>query len=99
MLPLPRIHVLIKIGAVEFSQTMRVLWKMSWHPVDDHANPGTMAGVDEMTQFVGISKSTRRRIVIRYLVTPRAFERVFRDRHQLDVGVAHFNDVRQQRLG
>ena len=47
MLALPRIFVLVQRGAVEPREAVRVLRKMSRHPVEDHAEAGLMAGVDE----------------------------------------------------
>ena len=61
--------------------------------------PALMTGIDEMAQLVGSSETARRRVIIRHLVTPRAFERMLGDRQQLDVRETHLEHVRQQRLG
>src|SRR5439155_2812082 len=42
VLALARIHVFIEVRAIEFSQGVRVLWKMRRHPSHDHANTGLM---------------------------------------------------------
>ena len=96
---LTRIHVLIQIGAVEFREPVCVLRKMSRHPIDDDADPSLMTLIDEMPQFVRCSEPARRRIIIGYLITPRAFKRMLSDRKQLDMGVTHFQHIRQQCLG
>ena len=98
VLALARIHVLVEIGAVEFRQPVRVLWKMRRHPIHDHADAGLMTFVDEMAELIRRAEPARRRVIIRDLITPRTFERMLRDRHELDVGVAHFEHVGQQRL-
>ena len=99
MLALARIHVLVEIGAVELGQRVRVFREMRRHPIHDHADPGLMTFVDEMPELVRSSEPARRRVIIRDLITPRTFERMFGDRHQLDVGVTHLEHVRDQRLG
>ena len=96
MLALARIHVLVEIGAVEFGQPVRVLREMRRHPIHDHADAGLMTFVDEMTELVRRSEAAGRRVIICDLITPRTFERMLRDRHQLDVGVTHLEHVRQQ---
>ena len=47
VLALARIGVLVERGAVEPREAVRVLRKVSRHPVEDHAEAGLMAGVDE----------------------------------------------------
>ena len=57
-----------------------------------------MAFVDEMAELIGRSEPAGRRVIIRDLITPRAFERMLGDRQQLDVRVTHLQHVRQQRV-
>ena len=98
VLALARIGVLVEIRAVEFREAMRVLRKMRRHPIHDHADAGLMTAIDEMAELVRSSEAAGRRVITRHLITPRTFERMLRDRQQLDVGVAHLEDVRQQRV-
>jgi hypothetical protein len=46
VLALPRIHVLVKVGAVELGERMRVLREMRRNPIHDHADAGLVAFVD-----------------------------------------------------
>ena len=95
VLALPRIGVFVEIGAVKFRQRVRVFREMRRHPVHEHANPGAMAGIDEMAQLIRSPEAARRRVIIRHLIAPRAFEGMLGDRQQLDVGEAHLEHVRQ----
>ena len=98
VLALPRIGVFVEIRAVKLREGMRVLRKMRRHPIHDHADAGAMAAIDEMPELVRRSEAAGRRVIVRDLITPRAFERMLGDREQLDVGEAHLEHVRQQRL-
>ena len=98
MFALARIHVLVKIGAIEFRERVRVFRKMRRHPIHNDADAALMAAIDEMPELVGISETTGGCVIIRDLITPGAFEGMFRDGQQLDVRVAHFQNVRQQCL-
>src|SRR5213596_3743166 len=40
VLALAWVHMLVEIGAIEFGERVRVLWKMCRHPVHDHADAG-----------------------------------------------------------
>ena len=96
VLALARIHVLVKIGAVEFGQPMRVLREMRRHPVHNHADAGLVTAVDEMPELVRRAEAAGRRVIIGDLITPGTVERMLRHRHQLDVGVAHLEDIRHE---
>jgi hypothetical protein len=52
MLALPRIRVLVERRAVEAGQAVRVLRKMPGHPVENHAETGLVAAVDEIPEVV-----------------------------------------------
>ncbi len=99
MLALTRVQVLIEIGAVKFRERVRVFREMRRHPIHDHTDAGLVTLVDEVTQSIGRPKTARRRIIIRDLITPRAFKGMLGNRHQLNVRVTHLDDVGQQRLG
>ncbi len=99
MLALARVHVLIKIGAVEFGERVRIFREMRWDPIHDHADAGLVARVDEVTQLIRRAESAAGCVVVGNLITPGAFERVFGDGQQLDMGVTHLQHVGQQRLG
>ena len=99
VLALARIHVFVEIGAIELGQAVRIFWKMRRHPIHDHADADLMAFVDEVTKLIGCTEPARRRVIIRDLISPRAFKRMFGYGQKLNVGVAHLDYVRQQRLG
>ena len=58
-----------------------------------------MATVDERPQFVGAAVAAGGGEIAGRLVTPGFVQRVLRDRHQLDMGVAHVGGIGDQRFG
>ncbi len=58
-----------------------------------------MRFIDEMPELIGVAEATCRRVIICDLITPRTFEGMFCHWQKLDVGVAHLQNVRQQRVG
>ncbi len=96
VLALARILVLEQRGAVEARQAVRVLRKMSRHPVEDHAEPRLVAGIHEQLEILGRTEARGRREEAEHLVAPRPRERMLHHRQQLDVGEAHLLDVRHQ---
>src|SRR5207244_9082620 len=81
LLALARVHVLVKIGAIEFGQTMRILRKMRRDPIHNHADPSLMTAVDKMPKLVRFSEAAGRRVIISDLITPGTFEGMLRHRH------------------
>src|SRR5207247_2204927 len=77
----PRIGVLVKVGAVEFRKAVRVFWKMSRHPIDDHAEAALVTAIDEIAELVGCTKAAGRREIAGDLVAPRTVEGMFGDGH------------------
>ncbi|MCY1425885.1 hypothetical protein D9M71_416910 [compost metagenome] len=94
-----RVLVLVQCGAVETGQRPVVLRKMPGHPVEQHAQTGRVAGVDEGAQLVRRAVARGRRKVAGGLVAPGLVERVLGDRQQLDMGVALGHRVGNQPLG
>ena len=81
--------------AVEIAQAVRIVGEVGGHPVEDDAVAMPVQGVDEVGEVVGRAESRRRGEVADRLVTPAPVERVFGDRHQLDVrevGVVEVGD-------
>src|SRR5207247_2010800 len=68
MLALTRIRVLVQRGAVEPREPVRVLRKMTRHPVEDDADAGLMAAIDEQLEVLGRTEARRRREEPEYLV-------------------------------
>ena len=82
------ILVLVQRGAVEPAQREVVLREVGGHPVEDHAEAGAMAGVDEEAQVVRRAVAGGRREIGADLVAPRPGERVLGEREELEVGEA-----------
>ena len=95
----PRVGVFVQRGAVEFREAMRVLRKVRRHPVEDHADAGLVALVDEGHELLRRAVARGRRVVTHHLVAPRAVEWMFGHAHELDVRVAHVDDVGNEPLG
>src|SRR5580704_3671891 len=85
--------------AVKFSETECVAREVRWRPVEDHADAGLMALVDELHEICRGTIAARRSVVSDRLVSPRAVEWMLHDRQQLDVGVAEFLHVGNQLVG
>ena len=88
VLRLARIGVFVQCAAVEVGETVCIAREMPRHPVEQHADAGAVAGVDEVAQVVGRAMARGRREVAGGLVAPGVVERMLGDRHQLDVGEA-----------
>ena len=90
------IVVLIERGAVEAHEAMCVVGEMARHPVDDDAKTCRMAGVDEAREPLRFAMARRRRERRERLIAPRAAERMFGDRQQLDMREAERRSVGRQ---
>ena len=93
---LTRISVLVEVRAVELRQRERVPREVRGHPVEDHADAARVQVVDEPREVLRRAVAVRRRVEPRDLVTPRAVERMLRQRHHLDVREAHLEHVVRQ---
>ena len=62
---------------------------MARHPIEQHAEPGVVAGIDKGAEIVGRAEAAGRREQRDRLIAPRAVERVLGDRHELEMGEAH----------
>ena len=70
MPPLQRVRVLVQCGAVEQAEAVRIVRKMSGHPVEQHTEPLAMAGVDEMGEVGGRAEAAGRRVQAGRLISP-----------------------------
>ena len=96
---LHRVGVLIKRGAVELAEPMRIVGKMARHPVDDDAEAGAMAGIDQRDEVLRRAEAAGRREQAGRLIAPRAVERMLGDREELDMGEAEIAHIGRQLLG
>ena len=60
VLALPRVGVLVERRAVEPREAVLILWKVTRHPVEDHAEAVPVALVDEVAEIVGRAESAGR---------------------------------------
>ena len=81
VLALAWIHVFVEIGPIEFGKPVRVLREMGRHPIHDHTDSGLMTFLDKMAEFIRGPKPAGRRVIVRDLIAPGTFERMFRNRH------------------
>ena len=56
MKALARIGVLVERAAVETREPVRIGRKMPWYPVEDHAQTGAMAAIDEARERRRLAK-------------------------------------------
>jgi hypothetical protein len=85
--------------AVEKIKTVDIARKMRGHPVQNDADARFVRAVNKIHQVFGIAETARRGVITRHLVTPGREIRVLGHRHQLDVGEAHFFDIRHKVFG
>ena len=93
MLPLLRVLIFITLGTVKLIQSLFILWKMCRYPVDDNTDIVFMELVDEIHQILRCSVARGCSKISGHLVSPGRVVRVFGNRHQFDVGVAHLLDI------
>jgi hypothetical protein len=99
VVPFARIRMLVQMRSVEEHQTVAVAREMRRHPIEQHAQSGSVGAIDEITEVVGRAETRRRREVPDGLISPRAVEGMFHDRHELEMRVAHVLRIRHERVG
>ena len=67
---LQRVGVLVKRGAVEMAEAVRIVGKMPGHPVEQHAKAFAMAGVDQRGKILGRAEPAGRRVQAGRLIAP-----------------------------
>ena len=90
------VGVLIAGLAVVHVQAVGVLGEVGGHPVHDHPDAGGVALVHKQLKVVGGAKPAGGGKVPGDLVAPAAVEGMLGDGQQLDVGIAHLEDVGDQ---
>ena len=91
--------MLVKRSSVEPCEPVRIVRKMSGHPVEDDAQPGAMAGVDQHGEIGRAAEATGRGKQTGRLIAPGAVEWMLADRQELDVGKAHVTQIGRQLVG
>ena len=98
MLSFARVCIFISCSTIELCQSMRIFWKMRRYPVKNHANLVLMAFVDQMCKILRCSITGSRCIISRYLISPGTIVWILGNPHQLNVGIPHLPDIRNQCL-
>ncbi len=70
MRSLPWILVLIDTGSVKTGQSHQISWKMSRHPVKNHADSLSVKIIHEILKIIRCSIAAGRRIVTGHLIPP-----------------------------
>ncbi len=91
--------MLVERRAIEPCQTVLILGKVTGYPVEDDANAGTMARIDEILEVFGGAESTGRSKEPDHLIAPGARERMLHHGEQFDVRESEFTHVRHERVG
>ncbi len=94
-----RIGVFVERGAVELAQAVRVVGKMPRHPVQDHAETGAVAGIDEMGEILRRAEPRAGGELRQRLIAPGAAEGMLHDRQQLEMGEAQIADIGNELFG
>src|SRR5262249_24216014 len=88
--------MLVQICPIEVPESMTILWKMGRNPIQQNSNSCLMAAINEGTEFFWCSKATRRCKIAHNLIAPRSIKWVLGERHQLNMGIAHILNIRNQ---
>jgi len=94
-----RVRVLVECGAVEARKAVRIGRKVRRHPVEDHADAGSVAAIDQPGESGRFAESRGRREQPDRLVAPRRIQRMLADRHELDMREAKVAHIGDQRVG
>ncbi len=86
----------VKMRAVEKSEAVRVARKMRGRPIQNHADAFLMASVDKIHEIGGRAEAAGHGVVADSLIAPGRVERMFHDRQQFDMRVAHLFHVRHE---
>src|SRR5882724_5477454 len=78
---------------------MRVVGKMSGHPVEPYGEPLAMAGIDECGKILRRTEPAGGGVETCRLIAPGAVERMFADGEKLDVGEAEIFCIGGKLLG
>src|SRR5690606_18438473 len=84
------IGMLIKVGSIKKTKTVGIFRKMGRHPIQDHPYAPLMELIDQQFKVLWLAKTGGWCKIPCYLISPRRVKGVFHDRHELNVGKAHF---------
>ena len=90
--------MLIEVGAIKIGQTVGILRKVGRNPIQNDANAMLMTTVHKGHEIFRRAKSAGGRKIPNGLIAPGSVKRMFRDGKQFNVGIPHFEDVRNELL-
>ena len=99
VLALAGVGVLVAGGAVKAAKGVGVFGEVGRNPVENHADFVLVAQVHKVAELVGSAVAAGRGVVARHLVAPGFVQRVFRQRQEFHVGVAHLLEVGDEAFG
>ena len=88
-----------EMGAVKLGEAVGVAREVCGSPIENDADAGLMAAVDEFLKIAGRAEAGGSGVVAESLVAPGAVEGMLHDREQFDVGVAEIFYVRDELVG
>ena len=91
-----RIRVLVAGFAIKVVQAELILREVSRHPVHDHTNAGGMELIHKGHQVLGGAVAAGGCKIAGDLIAPAAVKRIFHDRQQFHMGIAHLCDIWDQ---
>ena len=87
---------LVAARAVELVESVAVLREVGGHPVEDHTDVCSVAGVDQHSKLLRRAVAVRRCVVTRHLIAQRRIVGIFHQRHEFDVRIAHVLHIGDQ---
>src|SRR6266705_567909 len=96
MRALSRVGVFVEMRAIELSEAVSVAREMRGSPIENDADAGLVAAVDEFHELSGRAVAAGGREIAESLVAPGAVVGMLHDGKQLDVGVAEVFEVRNE---
>src|SRR5262249_19830477 len=99
MLAEPRVGMLVKMGAVEIAQSVRVVGKVRGHPVKDDAEAMPVQSVYEIGEIIGCAEPRGRGEIAHRLIAPATVEGMLGDREELDVGEVRMGQMADELVG
>lgn len=94
-----RVLVFVECAAVEAGERVIVAREVAGHPVDEDADAGGVAAVDQMAEILEAAPAAGGREIAGDLIAPGAGERMLAHRHQLDMGEAQLQHIGNQLIG
>src|SRR5260221_11192469 len=96
--PLLRVFMLIQRRPIETTEAVRIVGKVSGHPVEDNGKALAVACIDQGCKIGWSAEAASRREKSGWLITPGSVERMLADWQEFNVGESHVMGVSRQFL-